>query len=35
MLLKLLERWGRKRIVYDRVENEPYLKHYYLFLKDR
>jgi len=35
MLLKLLERWGRKRIVYDRVENEPYLERYYLFLKDR
>lgn len=35
MLLKLLERMGRRRIVYDRVENEPYLERYYLFLRDR
>ena len=35
MLLKLLDRLGRKRIVMDRVENEPYLERYYLFLKDR
>ena len=35
MLLKLLERMGRRRIVYDRVENEPYLERYYLFLKER
>ncbi len=35
MLLKLLERLGRKRIVYDRVDNEPYLERYYLFLRDR
>lgn len=35
MLLKLLERLGRKRIVMDRVNNEPYLERYYLFLKDR
>ena len=35
MLLKLLERLGRKRIVMDREENEPYLERYYLFLKDR
>lgn len=35
MLLKLLERLGRKRIVMDRVENEPYLERYYLFLRDR
>lgn len=35
MLLKLLDRLGRKRIVYDRVDNEPYLERYYLFLKDR
>jgi hypothetical protein len=33
--LKLLERLGRKRIVYDRVDNEPYLERYYVFLKDR
>lgn len=35
MILKLLERWGRKRIVMDRTSNEPYLERYYLFLKDR
>lgn len=35
MFLKLLKRLGRKRIVMDRVNNEPYLERYYLFLKDR
>ena len=35
MLLKLLEKLGRKRIVMDRVNDEPYLERYYLFLKDR
>jgi hypothetical protein len=35
MLLKLLERLGRKRVVMDRVENEPYLERYYLFLRER
>jgi hypothetical protein len=35
VLLKLLEKLGRKRIIYDRVENEPYLERYYLFLKER
>jgi len=35
MLLKLLEKMGRKRIVMDRVNDEPYLERYYLFLKDR
>ena len=35
MFLKLLERLGRRRIVMDRVNNEPYLERYYLFLKDR
>ena len=33
--LDLLERQGRKRIVMDRINNEPYLERYYLFLKDR
>lgn len=33
--LNLLDKMGRKRIVYDRQENEPYLERYYLFLKDR
>ena len=35
MLLKLLDRLGRKSIVMDRVENEPYLERYYLFLRER
>jgi hypothetical protein len=35
MFLKLLEKLGRKRIIMDRVDNEPYLERYYLFLKDR
>lgn len=34
-MLKLLERMGRKRIVLDRVSDEPYLERYYLFLKER
>ena len=33
--LNTLERLGRKRIVMDRISNEPYLERYYLFLKDR
>lgn len=35
MLLRLLEKIGRKRVIYDRLENEPYLIRYYLLLKDR
>lgn len=35
MLLKLLERLGRRRIIMDRTCNEPYLERYYLFLKER
>jgi hypothetical protein len=35
MFLKLLEKLGRKRIVMDRVSDEPYLERYYLFLKER
>lgn len=31
----LLENAGRKRIVMDRIDNEPYLERYYVFLKDR
>jgi hypothetical protein len=30
-----LEKHDRKRIVMDRINNEPYLERYYLFLKDR
>ena len=33
--LQWLERHGRKRIVMDRVDSEPYLERYYVFLKDR
>lgn len=35
MLLKLLDKLGRKRVVMDRVSEEPYLERYYLFLKER
>jgi hypothetical protein len=35
LFLNTLERLGRKRIVMDRQENEPYLERYYIFLKDR
>lgn len=34
-MLKLLEKIGRKRIINDRLNNEPYLERYYLFLKER
>ena len=33
--LTLLEKLGRKVVIMDRVNNEPYLERYYLFLKDR
>lgn len=35
MFLKLLGRMGRKRVIMDRVNDEPYLERYYLFLKER
>jgi hypothetical protein len=35
MFLKILDRLGRKRIVMDRVNDQPYLERYYIFLKDR
>jgi hypothetical protein len=34
-LLNTLDRLGRKRIVTDRQDNEPYLERYYVFLRDR
>jgi hypothetical protein len=34
-ILNWLDSKGRKRIIMDRVCNEPYLERYYLFLKDR
>ena len=33
--LNWLDRMGRKVTIMDRVENEPYLERYYLFIKDR
>jgi len=30
-----MNKLGRRRIIYDRISNEPYLERYYLFLKDR
>ena len=33
--LNWLDGKGRKRVILDRVCNEPYLERYYLFLKDR
>jgi len=34
-VLRLLEKLGRKRVIMDRIDNEPYLTRYYLFLKER
>ena len=34
-LLNFLEKVGRKRIVMDRINDQPYLERYYIFLKDR
>jgi len=33
--LNWLEKFGRKRVIMDRHNNEPYLTRYYLFLKER
>ena len=33
--LNWLEQLGRKKIIMDRVNGEPYLERYYVFLKDR
>ena len=35
MLKQLFERLGRRRVIMDRVNDEPYLERYYVFLKDR
>ena len=35
MLLKLLDKLGRKRTIYDRKGTIPYLDRYYIFLKNR
>ena len=34
-LLNTLDKLGRKRIIMDRVDDEPYLERYYVFLKER
>lgn len=33
--LKILDSLGRKRIIMDRINDQPYLERYYIFLKDR
>jgi hypothetical protein len=35
MIVKLLERLGRKRVIMDRENNEPYLERYYLLFNVR
>lgn len=32
---QLLDRLDRKRVIFDRISQEPYLERYYIFLKDR
>jgi len=34
-VLNWLEQHDRKRVIMDRIDNEPYLERYYIFLKDR
>ena len=33
MFVKIMDYFGRRRVIYDRLDNEPYLERYYLFLK--
>jgi len=33
--VKIMQYFGRKRVIYDRLDNEPYLERYYIFLKER
>jgi len=35
MIKKIFQKLGRHRIIQDRLDNEPYLERYYVFLKDR
>ena len=35
LFLSGLDKLGRKRLIKDRIDDEPYLERYYLFLKDR
>lgn len=35
MIKKIFQKLGRHRIIRDRLDDEPYLERYYVFLKDR
>ena len=35
VFLNILDKLGRKRVIMDRLSDEPYLTRYYLFLKER
>ena len=35
MIKKIFQKLGRHRVILDRLDNEPYLERYYVFLKDR
>ena len=35
MIKELFQRWNRHRVIMDRVNGEPYLERYYVFLKHR
>ena len=35
IFVNVIEYFGRRRVIYDRLDNEPYLERYYLFLKNR
>ena len=35
MIKKLFQHWNRHRVIMDRVNDEPYLERYYVFLRDR
>ena len=32
---QLMSKWGRKKLIYDRIDGELYLTRYYVFLKER
>ena len=35
IFVKIMDYFERRRVIYDRLDNEPYLERYYLFLKNR
>lgn len=35
MIKELFQKWNRHRVIMDRVNDEPYLERYYVFLKHR